>query len=164
VECRVGHPYRVTTEGKYLYRSPGFLIATGPEASPQEIVQRYVYRWDIECNFRDEKTLLGVGEAQVREPHSLGNVTGVAFAAYDMLLACSRNLDPSRDFTLPNPRWNRRHYTRATARQLIQQLRQDLWGQALHFSGFVSASPQRRSSENSIANPYHAVTHASRFG
>ena len=156
--------YRVTSEGKYLYRSPGFLIATDPEASPQEIVQRYVYRWDIECNFRDEKTLLGVGEAQVRDPHSVENVTGVAVAAYAMLLAASRNLDPSRDFTLPNPRWNRRHYCRATTRQLIQQFRHDLWGRALHFSGFVSTTTQTRSANNSIANPYHAVIHASRFG
>lgn len=156
--------YRVTTEGKYLYRSPGFLIATDPDASPHEIVQRYIYRWDIECNFRDEKTLLGVGEAQVRDSHSVENVTGVAVAAYAMLLASSRNLDPNRDFTLPNPRWNRRHYCRATTRQLIQQHRYDLWGQALHFSGFVSATPQARSPENSLSNPYHAVIHASRFG
>src|SRR5690606_1063442 len=99
--------YRVTTAGKYLYRSPAFLIATDPEASPQEIVQRYIYRWDIESNFRDEKTLLGVEEAQVRGAHSVENVTGVAVAAYAMLLTASRNLDPSRDLTLPNPRWNR---------------------------------------------------------
>ena len=87
--------YRVTSEGKYLYRSPGFLIATDPQASPQEIVQRYVYRWDIECNFRDEKTLLGVGEAQVRDPHSVENVTGVAVASYAMLLASSRTSIPA---------------------------------------------------------------------
>lgn len=156
--------YRVTANGARLYRSPGFLIATDPEASPQQIVQRYVDRWDIECNFRDEKTLLGVGEAQVRDPHSVQNVTGVAVAAYAMLLASARNLDPRRDFTLPNPRWNRRHSTRATTRQLIQQIRQDLWGQALNFSAFVSATPQTRNPENALANPYHAVIHASRFG
>ncbi|MDZ7637040.1 MAG: hypothetical protein U5J83_02095 [Bryobacterales bacterium] len=64
----------------------------------------------------------------MRDPHSVENVTGVAVAAYALLLASSHNLDPSRDFTLPNPGWNRRHHSRATTRQLIQQLRQDLLG------------------------------------
>jgi hypothetical protein len=156
--------YRLRVGGKCLYRNPGFLIATDAQASAQEIVQRYIYRWDIECNFRDEKTLLGVGEAQVRHPHSVENVTGTAVAAYALLLASSRNLDPNHDFTLPHPRWNRRRYCRPTTRQLIQQLRHDLWGQALHFSSFVSASPQTRSPENSLPLPYHAVICASRFG
>jgi len=156
--------YRAAGEGKYHYRSPGFLITTGTEASAEEIVQRYVYRWDIECNFRDEKTLLGVGEAQVRDPRSVETVTATAVAAYAMLLASSRQLDPNHDFTLPNPRWNRRRYCRPTTRQLIQQMRHDLWAQALHFSSFVSASPQTRSHENSLPHPYHAVLCASRFG
>ena len=92
------------------------------------------------------------------------NHVGFVVASYALLLASSANLDPSRDFTLPNPRWNRRRHRRATTRQLIQQIRQDLWGQALHFSGFASTTPPTPSLENSIANPYHAVIHASRFG
>jgi hypothetical protein len=155
--------YRQTPAGKLLYRSPAYLICTDFNEDPREIVQRYVHRWDIENNFREEKTLLGVGEAQVREEHAVENVTGVAVAAYAMLLAASRNLDPSRDLTLPNPRWNRRPRPRVTTRQLIQQMRQDLWGEALSFSGFASTKAAARSPGNDLSNPYHSVMHASRF-
>jgi len=43
---------------------PAYLIVSDPHLSLQSIVQHYVRRWEIEVNFRDEKTLLGVGEAQ----------------------------------------------------------------------------------------------------
>lgn len=155
--------YRVTPAGKYLYRSPAFLISTDPDASPQQIIQRYIQRWDIENNFRDEKTLLGVGEAQVRDQHSVQNVTATAVAAYAMLLAAGRNLDPARDFTLPKPRWRRKHRNRATTTQLIQQMRLELWGHAMTFSGFASKPLPERSPENELSNPFHAVMHASRF-
>lgn len=155
--------YRITPAGKYLYRSPAYLIATDPNASAAEIIQRYVYRWDIEVNFRDEKTLLGVGEAQVRDQHSVENVTATAVAAYALLLAAARNLSPTRDLALPRPRWQRRPQPRVTTRQLIQQIRFELWGKAMTFSGFVSPHEQIRSPENELGNPFHAVMQAARF-
>jgi hypothetical protein len=156
--------YRVSPAGKHFYRSPAFLISTDADASPQQIIQRYVQRWDIENNFRDEKTVLGVGEAQVRDPHSVQNVTATAVAAYALLLAAGRHLDPARDFTLPRPRWRRKPRGRATTTQLIQQIREDLWGEALSLSGFASNAAAERSPENSLNNPFHAVLHASRYG
>jgi len=155
--------YRITPAGKYLYRSPAYLIATDPNASAAEIIQRYVYRWDIEVNFRDEKTLLGVGEAQVRDEHAVENVTATAVAAYALLLAAARNLSPTRDLVLPRPRWQRRPQPRVTTRQLIQQMRFELWGKAMTFSGFVSPHEQTQSPENELGNPFHAVIQASRF-
>lgn len=158
-------PYRVTAEGKRQCRRPVFLISTDAGASPQQIIQRYIQRWDIENNFRDQKTLLGVGEAQVRDPRSVQNVTATAVAAYAMLLAAGRDLDPARDFTLPKPRWRRKPRRRATTTtQLIQLLRQELWGEALSFCGFASDSRPERSPQNELGNPFHAVLHASRFG
>lgn len=155
--------YHTTPEGRFYYRSPAYLISTDPNATVEQIIQRYVYRWDIENNFRDEKTLLGVGEAQVRDARSVENVTATAVAAYALMLTASRNLDPKRDLSVPQPRWNRRQQSRVTTRQLIQQMRHDLWGQALTFSGFVSRHGPTRSPSNSLPDPYHAVIHASRF-
>ena len=155
--------YRINRSGKYLYRSPAYLVSTDPNASAAEIIQRYIYRWDIEVNFRDEKTLLGVGEAQVREEHAVENVTATAVAAYALLLAAAKDLNPSRDLSLPRPRWQGRRPARASTRQLIQQMRFDLWGRAMNFSGFVSPHEQTRSPRNDLANPLHAVMQASRF-
>ena len=32
----------------------------------EKLLQYYLWRWGIEVNFRDEKTLIGTGQAQVR--------------------------------------------------------------------------------------------------
>src|SRR5437763_12976608 len=37
-------------------------ICTDPALDPREIIEAYFQRWDIEVNFCDEKTLLGVGD------------------------------------------------------------------------------------------------------
>jgi len=66
--------YRLRKNSKLLYRKPAFLICTDPELDVQAIVEGYIQRWDIEVNFREEKTRLGVGQAQAREPHSVESV------------------------------------------------------------------------------------------
>ena len=65
--------YRLRKGSKLLYRQPAFLICTDPNLDPQLLIETYFHRWDIEVNFREEKTLLGVGQAQVRCP-ALGRI------------------------------------------------------------------------------------------
>jgi pterin-4a-carbinolamine dehydratase len=156
--------YRTSASGKHLYRKPAFLICTDPEADNVAILQRYINRWDIEVNFRDEKTLLGVGEAQVRDPNAVQNVTATAVAAYALLLAAAEQSRlRARDLTLPRPKWQRKEPKRATTQNLIQQMRFELWGQAMSFSHFVAKQSPTRSAENSLHHPYHAVMYSSRF-
>src|ERR1035438_6925244 len=66
-----GLAYRLRKGSKLLYRDPAYLICTDPELDPRQIIETYFQRWDIEVNFRDEKTLLGVGQAQVRAAASV---------------------------------------------------------------------------------------------
>lgn len=156
--------YRISPTGKRLYRQPAFLICTDPDADTQDILQRYISRWDIEVNFRDQKTLLGVGEAQVRGQHAVQNVTATAVAAYALLLAAAQGIHRGKqaEFALPRPKWQRRKPHRATTQSLIQQMRFELWGQAMSFSHFASKPSSTRSAENSLHNPYHAVFYSSR--
>ena len=58
--------YRLRKGSKLLYRQPAFLLCTDPDLDPQRLIETYLQRWGIEVNFREEKTLLGVGQAQVR--------------------------------------------------------------------------------------------------
>lgn len=129
-------PYRLSRNGKLLYRQPAYLVCTDPEAPLRDVVQYYLWRWDIETNFRDEKTLLGVGEAQVRTPAATQNVTATAVAAYALLLVaaecCRKDGIPIQH--LPAPKWRRKKAQRATTLSLIQNLRYELWAQAIHFS------------------------------
>jgi hypothetical protein len=57
--------YRLRKGSRLLYRQPAFLICTDPNPDLQTLVQAYVDRWEIECNHRDEKSLIGVAQGQV---------------------------------------------------------------------------------------------------
>jgi SRSO17 transposase len=133
--------YRLTKHSKMLYRKPAYLICTDPDADIQRVLQAYVWRWDIEVNFRDEKTLLGVGQAQVRHQHSVENVPALAVAAYSMLLtSATQAYGPCGEpDVLPAPQWRRKKRLRASTQSLLQHLRQEVWAQAIRFSSFVSS-------------------------
>ena len=132
--------YRLTKNGKLLYRKPAYLICTDPNADIQEVLQAYIWRWDIEVNFRDEKSLLGVGQAQVRNEHSVEKVPALAVAAYAMLLASSiQAYGPTgKPDSLPTPKWRNKETLRPSTQSLLQHLRHEVWADALHFCSFAS--------------------------
>ncbi|RRJ94816.1 hypothetical protein Ga0100231_011190 [Opitutaceae bacterium TAV4] len=47
--------YRLRKGGKLLYRQPAYLLCTDAGLPVQDILQQYLWRWDIEVNFKDEK-------------------------------------------------------------------------------------------------------------
>ncbi|RRJ98078.1 hypothetical protein Ga0100231_006680 [Opitutaceae bacterium TAV4] len=64
--------YRLRKGGKLLYRQPAYLLCHRAGLPVQDILQQYLWRWDIEVNFKDEKkNLLGVSQAQVRSPETV---------------------------------------------------------------------------------------------
>lgn len=132
--------YRLTKHSKMLYRKPAYLICTDPNVSIKDVIQAYVWRWGIEVNFRDEKTLLGLGQAQVRHEHSVENVPALAVAAYAMLLtAATKAYGPCGEpDSLPCPKWRRTKRLRASTQSLIQHLRHEVWADAIRFSSFAS--------------------------
>lgn len=138
--------YRLRKGSKLLYREPAFLICTDPDLNPREIIETYFQRWDIEVNFRDEKTLLGVGQAQVRDPSSVESVPALTVASYAMLLVSAQHaFGNSRDGLIPQPKWaaDDKH-ARVSTQQLIHQLRAEVWGRGLgidSFSAFASNIP-----------------------
>jgi len=145
--------YRLKKGGKLLYREPAFLVCTDPHMALEDFLQDFLWRWDIEVNFRDEKTLLGVGQAQVRTQASNQNAPALAVAAYALLLMASaqaygKNGSPDR---LQQAKWYRRKKKqRATTNELINQLRRELWSEALnpeHFSEFMSEGDPDEKSE-----------------
>jgi hypothetical protein len=138
--------YRLRKGSKLLYRQPAFLICTDPELDLRALVQGFVQRWGIEVNFREQKTLLGVGQAQVRHPDSVEAVPALQVASYAMLqLACLRTLDgPVKPDLLPPPKWAAADaLPRFSTPRAINQLRAEVWGRALglaNISGFADRS------------------------
>jgi hypothetical protein len=145
--------YRLKQGGKLLYRQPAYLICTDPEMALEDFLQDFLWRWDIEVNFRDEKTILGVGQAQVRTEASNQNAPALAVSAYALLLLASvkahgKNGTPDR---LQEAKWYRRKkQERATTSELINQLRRELWSEAInpeHLSDFMSSTAPDEKSE-----------------
>ncbi len=121
--------------GNRAYSQPAYLICTDPLLALKELLQSYIWRWDIEVNHRDEKTLLGVGEAQVRNPESAWSVPASAVAAYAMMqIAAIRAYGGTgKPNVIPPPQWrNPNKKRRASTLDLINELRRELWAQAIH--------------------------------
>ena len=140
--------YRVSRHSRLLYRRPAYLICTDPTLSVQQIVQYYLWRWDIEVNFRDEKTLLGVGQAQVQHANSVERAPALSVVAYGILLTATLRMYGVHGsaFKLPPPKWQAKPPARVTTQQLLTQLRHDMWGRSLNSSGFAApASPHTKS-------------------
>ena len=142
-------PYRNSKKSKLERREPAYLICTDPDLPLQELLQVYLWRWDIEVNFRDEKTILGVGQAQVRSESSNQNAppwpwppTPCCCWPPSKLMAPKASPRPFRVQA-----WYRRKPTqRATTNELINQLRYELWAQSLstEFYRLHQKPPQAR--------------------
>lgn len=102
--------YRLKNGGKLLYRRPAYLVCSDNDLDMGTLLQAYLWRWEIEVNFRDEKTTNGCGEAQVRNEISAVKVPQfvVAMHAYihlaDYIL---KKLKP--DMALPRAKWEQKN-------------------------------------------------------
>lgn len=120
--------YRLRKGDKLLYRQPCFLFAVGEPATAELLIQAYLARWEIEVGFRDQKTILGVGKAQVRNPNAVARVPAFLAAAYGALLLTSiATLDDTRNDQFP-PRqpWQKRPVYRPPTRDLVKLLAKQL--------------------------------------
>ena len=157
--------YRLSKASRLLYRDPAYLICTDPSIPVNEVVQAYLWRWGIETNFRDEKTLLGTGEAQVRNPASVRSVPQMMVASYSLLLLAGIKLWGVKGLPQPGnlPKWqNPNKKLRASTNDLIKQLRSDLWADSIasmNFNDFASKQKLSRSPLNISFPAYSAVLH-----
>lgn len=158
-------PYKLTKNGPINRRQPSYLICTDPKADPKTIIQRYIWRWDIEVNFRDEKTLLGVGEAQVRSAESVENTTALGVASYAALLAAAHHCgqELKKENRVDTPKWQTRKPQRPTTMNLIQNLRMEMLAQSIPFSGFALGHRENTKPEKWMPHMLSAMKHASSY-
>jgi len=110
--------------GKRNYRDPAYLLSTGVKVPIEVLIQAYLDRWQIEYNHRDEKSILGVGEAQVWNEVSVVKQPAFHVAVYSALLM--GNIIAYKDEAHPDfgqrPKW-RKEPKRNTCRALVGLLR-----------------------------------------
>jgi hypothetical protein len=123
--------YRLRKGSKLLYREPAFLICTDPNLDLKTLVQAYIYRWEIEVNHHDEKSIIGVAQAQTRNPQAVDRQPQLQVAAYSLLLLSSilaHGFERTEDY-LPLPKW-RNKSPRPSTSDVINLLRQQILGHA----------------------------------
>lgn len=145
--------YRLTKSSKLLYKAPAYLICTDNNLDIEKLLQAYLWRWEIEVNFRDEKTLLGSGKAQVRNEQSSANIPGfIAIYSYLLIAAHKTYRKTNKNTLIPRPKWYPlRDNQRLSTGEIINLLRSQLWAKALgcgSFSGFVKRELETRSQKN----------------
>jgi hypothetical protein len=119
--------YRISKNARKYYRQPAYLLTTDLTTPAVVLLQDYFDRWGIEVNHRDEKEILGVGEAQVWNEHSVSKVPALLVAMYSwLLLAGLHCYGPQRtEVYAPLPKW-RRGAKRPSCLDLVTLLRKQL--------------------------------------
>jgi hypothetical protein len=153
--------YRLRKGAKLLYRRPAYLICTDPTLSLEQLLQYYLWRWGIEVNFREEKTLIGTGQAQVRSTASNQHLPAVTVAAYAMLWVAALRLHSAQDPlpVLRPPSWRAKQSAPATlpsTGDLLRLLRYETWAGALRpstFYHFVTNTKPVTNSEKPTPSP-----------
>lgn len=133
--------YKLRKGGRYLYKAGCHLICTDPEVAPKDLLQAYLYRWDLEVNFREQKAILGMEETLVRTENSTQLQPALVAIAYALLHLAERNVQVQ---SLPPAKWRRKPKvkTRITTAELLRVLRQQLWFTAFEtFSDFAPQNP-----------------------
>src|ERR1700746_1103662 len=110
---------------------PGKGCATLNQLAAKELLQAYFDRWQIEINHRDEKSILGVGHAQVWADLSVPRIPAMMVAAYSlMLLSALETYGPARTFAYePLPKW-RSAARRPSYQDLVTLLRKQIEAQS----------------------------------
>jgi len=127
--------YRTSKNGRKYYRQPAYLLTTDLTTLAALLLQAYFDRWGIEVNHRDEKDILGVGQAQVWNPHSVSKVPALLVAMYSwLLLAGLKCYGPTRTQAYePLPKW-RRGARRPSCLDLVTLLRKQLAEKPVKFT------------------------------
>lgn len=120
-------PYRKRKSSKLYYRQPAYLLTTDLRSSAQSLLQIYFDRWQIEVNHREEKDTLGVGQAQLWNPHAVPKQPVLVVAAYSALLLASLEafgIERGQAYQ-PLPKW-RRNAHRPSCLDLVTLLRKEI--------------------------------------
>ena len=111
------------------YRQEAYLLTNAsPEVPIKVLIQAYFDRWQIEVNHKEEKSILGVGQAQLWNENSVARQPAFEVVSYSALLLAS--IEAHGGQTPPSVAQTRakwyRYHGRASCRELVQELRRNL--------------------------------------
>lgn len=138
--------YRPRKGARLLYRQPAYLVCSDTQLHLEQLLQAYLWRWEIELNFRDEKTIMGVGDAQVRTAAAAQSVPSFVVASYAFMLLAA-HVVKAKSNSLPSPKWySQGPSDRCTTQKILSIFRTQYWGLNidLNKNGFEPISHETR--------------------
>lgn len=113
------------------YRDPAYLLTDDLQTPASLLIQIYMDRWQIEVNHRDEKSFLGVGQAQLWSASAASRQPTFLVASYSLILLASLlEFGSSRTDAFPSlPKW-RKPSNRPSILDLLTRIRLDLCNEA----------------------------------
>lgn len=150
--------YRLTKNSRLLYRKPAYLICTDPNLDIKKLLQAYLWRWEIEVNFKEEKSLFGSGEAHVRTKDAVEKLPSFIVAVYALLLLAAFNTAQYDSInSLPRAKWYpNKKSNRKTTGDILNVIRSQLYAKAIdvNFSHFVNLQHKYTNSNNSMISVF----------
>jgi hypothetical protein len=144
--------YRLTKNSKILYRKPAYLLCNDLDMDIQELLQFYVWRWEIEVNIGEAKSVLGIGEAQVRNNDPVQLVPAFLTAIYSLLhLAFIECTNINQVNWVPRAKWYpKKENKRITTGDLINIFKAQIHCKAtgISFNHFVNTQICLQSAKN----------------
>jgi len=126
------------------------------------ILQAYLWRWEIEVNFREQKTMMGCDQAQVRNERSAEAVPQFVTGVYSLLMVAADRLARQGELThLSRAKWYPRKVEgRWTTGDICNRFRAEEYTKYLgwSFSGFVSKEHQARTAKKQSKPAIWALT------
>ena len=125
-----------------------------------QLLQAYLWRWEIEVNFRDEKTISGCGQAQVRNKISSAKLPSFIVAIHAFIHLAEYILQKRKlNVSLPKAKWEKTQpQKRPSTNNLLNLFRGYYWYESTgkSFSDFVQNQQKLRSALNVFFEPFNA--------
>ena len=117
--------YRLKKGGRLLYRKPAYLVCSDNDLDIETLLQAYLWRWEIEVNFRDEKSTNGCGEAQVRNKIAAVKVPQFVVAMHAFVHLADHILTRINTATvLPKAKWEQKNtHLRPSTNNILNNFR-----------------------------------------
>ena len=122
-------PYRRTPGSKLEYRNPAFLLITSFDLPAEVLIQKYLDRWQIEVNFKEEKGHLSLGKQQVWSEKSIPRAPAFIVASYAaLILAGVLHFNDERTDEIYEilPKWRKKDRRRPSFQDLMTVLRKEM--------------------------------------
>jgi hypothetical protein len=118
----------------------------------QDLLQFYLWRWEIEVNIGETKSILGVGQAQVRNAEPVQLVPSFLTAIYSLLhLAFIECQNCDKIDWIPRAKWyHKKKNKRITTGDILNIMKAQIYCKAIGvgFTHFVDMQESLRSAKN----------------